>query len=99
MANKNLTVEEIKKKLDDQNIKYDSKAKKEELLALLEDNEPIKRYEAIQEFKDLQDGGRVYLKGDPFPDPAAKEVSDNRISELLSKDNKQGRPVIKEIKE
>lgn len=56
-----------------------------------------KKYEVIQDFKDLEDGNKVYLKGDRFPKPANKSVDEERLEQLLSKDNKQGRAVIKEI--
>jgi len=54
------------------------------------------KYEVINDFKDLQDNDKIYLKGDRFPKPANKKVSEDRIQELLSDKNKQGKPVIKE---
>lgn len=64
---------------------------------MAEKKEKAKKYEAIQDFKDLQDGGKVYLVGDSYPKPANKKIKKERIEELLSSDNKQGRPVIKEV--
>ncbi|WP_226677195.1 hypothetical protein [Mesobacillus jeotgali] len=58
-----------------------------------------KKYEAIASFTDSQDKGKVYQKGDPYPNPANKKVSAERIKQLSSEDNRLGYPVIKEIKE
>ncbi|MDX8288834.1 hypothetical protein SLL00_03475 [Metabacillus indicus] len=55
------------------------------------------KYEALIKFKDKQDDSKVYEKGDRFPKPANKKIEDERIQELLSSDNKAGKPVIKEI--
>ncbi|RST59713.1 hypothetical protein D5F11_011465 [Siminovitchia terrae] len=57
------------------------------------------KYEVIHDFTDLQDDNQVYFKGDSFPDPVNKRIKKERINELLSNKNKQGRAVIKEIKE
>ena len=57
------------------------------------------KYVAIEDFKDLQDGNKVYTKNDPYPKPANKKIDDDRIKEMLSKNNRQGRPVIKEVTE
>ncbi|WP_410864004.1 hypothetical protein [Peribacillus sp. SIMBA_075] len=56
-----------------------------------------KTYQAIVDFKDLQDKGKVYRKGDTFPKPGNKKVEKERLEELLSTENKPGKPVIKEI--
>jgi hypothetical protein len=58
-----------------------------------------KKYEAIATFRDGQDGGKVYNKGDRYPLPPNKKISAARIKELLSDDNKLGYAVIKEVKE
>ncbi|MGD7007624.1 hypothetical protein [Metabacillus sp. 84] len=55
------------------------------------------KYEALIKFKDMEDDGKLYKKGDRFPKPANKKVEDDRISELLSSENKAGKPVIKEV--
>jgi hypothetical protein len=57
------------------------------------------KYEALHYFTDLQDKNKEYNEGDIFPRPANKKVSEERIEELLSDKNKQGRPVIKIIEE
>lgn len=57
------------------------------------------KYEALHYFTDLQDKNKEYNEGDTFPRPANKKVSKERIEELLSDKNKQGRPVIKIIEE
>lgn len=63
-----------------------------------ETSKPKKRkFVAVQDFKDLQDNGKVYLKGDSFPKPANKSVSDERLQELLTAVNNQNRSVIKEV--
>ncbi|VXC08292.1 conserved hypothetical protein [Bacillus sp. 349Y] len=54
-------------------------------------------YEVIRDFTDLQDGNKVYRKGDTFPRPANKKIDEERLDGLLAGDNKQGRPVIKEV--
>lgn len=64
-------------------------------------DEPVKtgpvKYEAIQDFTDLKDGGKVYFVGDRYPNPANKKIPEERLEELLSKDNKRKAAVIKEI--
>lgn len=93
---KNLTVKEIKRQLDELGIEYANNLKKAELLDLLNEFKfKNKKYVAIRDFKDLQDDGHVYIKGDPYP-REGKYVSEERIQELLSNKNKMGKPVIKE---
>lgn len=58
-----------------------------------------KKYIVLQDFADLQDGGKVYHKGGSFPIPANKNIDSDRIKELTSSKNSQGRPVIKEVEE
>jgi hypothetical protein len=55
------------------------------------------KYEAIINFKDGQDSGKLYKKGERYPKPANKKLEDERIEELLSSNNKVGKPVIKVI--
>lgn len=57
------------------------------------------KYEVIHPFHDLQDKNKVYAIGDTFPKPVSKRVSKKRIEELLSNDNKLGRPLIKKVEE
>jgi len=59
--------------------------------------EKTKKYEVIEDFKDLQDKNKVYFQGDPYPKPANKKIPEERIAELLSNQNKRGRAVIKEV--
>ncbi len=59
--------------------------------------EKKKKYVAVDDFKDLQDGNKVYFKGDSYPKPANKNIPEERLEELLSSDNKRGRAVIKEV--
>lgn len=50
-------------------------------------------YKVICAFTDLQDHNHVYLVGDKFPHDN-KNVSESRMKDLLSKNNKIGKPVI-----
>lgn len=54
------------------------------------------KYEALFAFKDVEEG-KVYQKGERYPKPANKKVSEERLNELLSSENKLGKPVIKEV--
>lgn len=58
-----------------------------------------KKYEAIARFRDGEDNGKTYNKGDRFPLPPNKKISAARIKELSSDDNKLGYAVIREVKE
>lgn len=58
----------------------------------------MKEYRAIQFFTDLQDDNYAYNIGDVFP-RRGMIVSENRIQELCSGNNKQHRPVIEEIED
>lgn len=55
-------------------------------------------YKVIKQFSDLQDNCHTYNVGDTFPRKGLT-VSAERIAELSGKDNKQGAPLIKEVKE
>lgn len=88
-----MTVKEIKEELDKAGIEYTDKMRKGELLELLG---PKKQYTVVYAFKDLQDKGYVYGEGDVFPREDNKEVSQSRIDELLSSDNKIGKQLIQE---
>ena len=57
------------------------------------------RYEVIQDFKDMQDKYKVYKKGDSYPKPANKKISEERIKELSTSKNRQKRPVIQKVEE
>lgn len=50
-------------------------------------------YKVIHYFEDLQDHNYPYNIGDPFPRDGMK-VSETRLSELASGENKLGRPLI-----
>lgn len=56
----------------------------------------MKTYKAIQYFTDLQDNNYSYSVGSTYPREGLV-VSDERIKELLSRNNKQNRPVIEEV--
>lgn len=58
-----------------------------------------KKYIVVEDFTDLQDGNKVYRKGDVYPSPANKNVSKKRLNELSSDNNRRGAPLIKEVKE
>lgn len=53
-------------------------------------------YKAKEHFTDLQDNNFSYNVGDIFP-RSGYTVSEERIKELASSDNKRGRPVIERI--
>lgn len=55
-------------------------------------------YRVIAHFCDLQDANHAYQKGDIFPREGNK-VSDERLKELESEKNKQGRPLIEYVEE
>ncbi|MFD2628784.1 hypothetical protein [Oceanobacillus kapialis] len=70
-------------------------AVEEENIETKEDPTP-KRYVVVHDFKDLEDNGFVYFKGDPFPRKENKDVEEERIHELASTKNKQNKVLIKE---
>jgi hypothetical protein len=51
----------------------------------------------IKYFTDLKDNGYAYNVGDTYPRKGL-EVSDERIAELSGHENKQGTPLIEEVK-
>lgn len=53
-------------------------------------------YKVVEAFTDLKDNNHVYLAGDDFPRKGAK-VSEERVAELASADNKRGRVLIKAV--
>lgn len=55
-------------------------------------------YKVINYFTDLQDNGFAYNVGDTYPRNGLK-VSPERIAELSGSNNKQGKPLIEEVKE
>lgn len=56
-------------------------------------------YKVINDFSDTMDDMRIYRAGDTYPAEGAKKPTAKRIKGLLGKDNKQGRPLIEEVKE
>ncbi len=55
-------------------------------------------YKVVKYFTDLQDNDHEYNVGDTFP-RKGKEVSEARLAELSSKDNKQGVVLIQKVEE
>lgn len=55
------------------------------------------KYKVIHAFTDLQDSRTVYNVGDEYPRKGV-HPSEERISELSGKKNRQGIPLIKEVK-
>lgn len=55
-------------------------------------------YKVISYFTDLQDFNHPYKVGDEFPRLGVK-VSDKRLEELSTSQNKQGKPLIKKVEE
>lgn len=98
-----MTVKEIKQKLDELGIEYDNRARKDDLLKLLnnhsgktaQENKNQKSYIVVyHRFKDLKDNDKVYKKGDEFSHIGKTK---DRLAELSSKNNKIGKVLIKEI--
>lgn len=56
------------------------------------------KYKVIVDFKDLKDKNHIYYKGDPFPREGA-EVSEERIQELASENNKRNTVLIEAVEE
>lgn len=52
----------------------------------------------IKYFTDLQDNNHEYNVGDDFP-REGKEVSEERLAELSTKNNRQGVPLIEHVQE
>lgn len=107
---KEMTVKEIKETLDGFGIEYDDKLKKKELLKILhaettetekseeediQESEPQKKYDVLQDWKDLIDGGVIYIKGDIYP-KTDTIPSEERIEQLSTTNNKIGKVLIKE---
>lgn len=55
-------------------------------------------YKVIKPFRDLQDGNHRYIPGDEYP-RSGLEVSQSRLEELSTANNRIGYPVIEIIKE
>ena len=55
-------------------------------------------YKVIEYFEDLQDNGRPYNVGDVFP-VDGNTVTDERIAELASAQNRRRIPLIEEVED
>lgn len=55
-------------------------------------------WKVVKYFTDLQDDGYAYNVGDTYPRKGLNP-SEERIAELSGSDNKQGVPLIKEVKQ
>lgn len=55
-------------------------------------------YKVIHFFTDLQDNGHEYSAGDKFP-RTGFSVSENRLKELATVNNKQGKPLIELVRD
>ena len=66
-----------------------------EKLEIIEET-PQKKYVVVHDFKDLQDGNTIYIKGDIYPAKADQIVDEDRIKELSSTKNQMGRVLIQE---
>lgn len=56
------------------------------------------KYRVIKFFTDLQDNNHAYNVGDTYPREGLNP-SEERIAELSGSENKQGVPLIKEVKQ
>ncbi|MBM0064783.1 hypothetical protein [Alkalicoccobacillus gibsonii] len=57
------------------------------------------KYIVLEDFTDLKDKKKVYRKGDRYPKPANKKISESRIEQLSTFKNKLGSPLIKLVEE
>lgn len=55
-------------------------------------------YKVVHFFTDLQDNGHEYSVGDKFP-RTGLSVSEKRLSELATKNNKQGKALIELVRD
>ena len=55
-------------------------------------------FRVIAEFADLHDDNHVYRVGDKYP-RTRKRVAKKRLDELMSSNNKIGRPLIEKVEE
>ena len=55
-------------------------------------------YRVIKRFVDLQDGSHLYEVGEPFP-RSGKTVSEARLTELSTANNRQRMPLIEKIED
>lgn len=55
-------------------------------------------YKVIKYFTDLQDNNHAYHVGDSFPRNGL-DVSDERLTELSTKNNRQNKPLIERVEE
>ena len=57
-------------------------------------------YKVIKAFADLMDNNRPYSVGDEFPHiECGYTVTEERLAELATKNNKQGVPLIRSVEE
>lgn len=56
------------------------------------------KYKVIKYFTDLKDNNHPYKVGDTYPRKGVK-ADPARVAELAGKENKQGVPLIEEVKE
>jgi uncharacterized protein (DUF2249 family) len=59
----------------------------------------MSKYIVLEDFTDLKDKKKVYRRGDHYPKPVNKKISQKRLDELASSKNKLGVPLIKAIEE
>lgn len=102
------TKDELSDRLTELEVDHNTNQKKDELIDLLRseggqfDEMPEdlyvkpETYIVIRDFKDLEDKSFVYLKDDPYPRKGNKKVTQERADELLGKNNKIGKKLIKE---
>lgn len=55
-------------------------------------------YKVIHMFRDIADGDHIYCPGDTFPRDGI-EVTETRLTELSTDDNRRGKPLIVEVPE
>lgn len=101
------TKKELSERLTELEVPHDMKWTKDELIDLIRneggqfDEKEVQAVEAesytvIKSFKDLQDRNYVYEVNEKYPRKSNKNVTKQRVDELLGKDNKIGKQLIKE---
>ena len=58
----------------------------------------MSKYIVVKYFTDLKDGSHAYNVGDEFPREGVT-VNKKRLNELMSRNNRQGTPLIKKVNE
>ncbi|MCE4052026.1 HeH/LEM domain-containing protein [Bacillus sp. Au-Bac7] len=91
-----LKKDELLQLMKDSNLNDDVKGGTEASEETIKTEEPQKKYVVVHDFRDLNDGNTIYIKGDIYPRRADSIVDEDRINELSSTKNKLGKVLIQE---